>query len=87
MKKVLAAIVEYKLNNKRLPDLTYKITSTLEDPNETGYPTEFKAKMHTALKELQALSNQVSYNHKTIMGVLEEIESLIVDYLSNLYAT
>lgn len=82
MKKILAAIVEYKLDKACLSLLAKKIINELED---TSYPDALKNRMHDLIKEIQDICHQDILSlrdEECVMDTLREMELLIVDYLS-----
>ncbi|QOL19853.1 hypothetical protein [Candidatus Bodocaedibacter vickermanii] len=84
MKKILAAIVEYKLNKNDLNTLVQKIITGLND-TDNQYPNTFKNKMYELTREIKDICLQdtpSSQDEDCVMDLLKEMESLIVDYLS-----
>ncbi|MDP3935705.1 MAG: hypothetical protein Q8Q56_01780 [Alphaproteobacteria bacterium] len=82
MKKILAAIVVYKLNKDNLFPLVQKIINELKN---TSYPDTFKNKLSDLIKEIQEVSHQDILSlrdEEGVMDTLREMELLIVDYLS-----
>ncbi len=78
MKKILAAIVEYKLNRNDLNTLVQKIITGLNNI-DNQYPNTFKNKMYELTREIKDISHQ---DEEYVVDFLKEMESLIVDYLS-----
>lgn len=85
MKKILALIVEYKLNKSNIFSIVNQLISALDERNSLAYPPKFKDQMKSALDELQSEITQKKNNHQAILDVLEEMEPLIVDYLTSLH--
>lgn len=85
MKKILAAIVEYRLNKNDLTSLVQKIITRLND-SDAPFPDTFNSKMHELIKEIQEVCHQdiLSLRDEScVMDALKEMELLIVDYLSH----
>jgi hypothetical protein len=85
MKKLLALMVEHKLNNNNLSAVIDRIETLLNNCDSVTYPEEFKNQMKLALDELRSILSQENYSHHTILDVLEEMERLIVDYLAGIH--
>ena len=85
MKKLLALIVEHKLNNNNLSAVIDRIETLLDDCDSATYPEEFMNQMKVALDELRSILAQENYSHHTILDVLEEMERLIVDSLTGVH--
>lgn len=84
MKKILAAIVEYKLNKKDLNTLVQKIIIGLNDIDTQTPDALFKNKMNELIREIKDICHQdtpSSHDEDSVMDFLKEMESLIVDYL------
>ena len=84
MKKILAAIVEYKLDKKNLTLLIQRIITEIMSKDNV-YPDTFKNKMHELIKEIQDICHQdilSLHDEECVMDTLKEMEHLIVDYLS-----
>jgi hypothetical protein len=79
MKKILAAIVKYKLDKNNLTLLIQKINTEINTQN-TPYPNAFKDKMSGLVKELQDIFSV--HDDECIIDTLKEMEHLIVNYLS-----
>lgn len=85
MKKILAAIVEYKLTKKDLTLLVKKIVTRLND-TDSPYSDTFNSKMRALVREIQDEYHQDILSLRDegcVMDVLKEMELLIVDYLSH----
>jgi hypothetical protein len=84
MRKILAAIVEYKLNKNNLIQLVNKIRDELEQ-KDIIYPDIFKKRMYELLSDIHPLTQQnilSSKDEELLMDALKEMELLIVDYLT-----
>lgn len=84
MRKILAAIVEYKLDKNDLIPVLQRIIIELNS-NDTSYPTSLKDKMTELVSEIQDIYHQdiLSFrDEEYVMDTLKEMERLIVDYLS-----
>jgi hypothetical protein len=84
MKKILAAIVEYKLNKNNLPQLVQKINTEINTKN-IMYPDAFRSKIFELIQEIHSIAYQDILSlrdEECVMDTLKEMEHLIVDYLS-----
>lgn len=84
MKKILAAIVEYKLTKNDLNLLIQKITTGLNDI-DASYSGTLKDNMLQLTKEINETCHQETFSssdEEHVIDVLKEMELLIVDYLS-----
>jgi hypothetical protein len=82
MKKILASIVEYKLNQKNLGHLLQIISTTLN--SNTSHPIAFKVKLLELLNDIILLADVDDLSEKEkslLMSTLTEMEMLIVEYL------
>jgi len=85
MKKILAAIVEYKLNKKKFSNFTHQLSMELVISSDS-YPPSFAKKMHELLTDIQDINSQnilPAHKEELLMDILEEMELLLVDYLTN----
>ncbi len=85
MRKILAAIVEYRLNKNNLTSLLQKIFMVLNNEN-VEYPRSFKNELDELLIEIQNVCSQNILSLRddgSVMDTLKEMELLIVDYLSH----
>lgn len=85
MKKLLALMVEHRLNNSNLSAVIDRIETLLSNCDSVTYPEEFKNQIILALDELRSILSQANYSHHAILDVLEEMERLIVDYLTGVH--
>jgi hypothetical protein len=88
MRKILAAIVEYKLNKNNLNNLVKQITAELRVKDT--YPHIFYKKMTELLNELKGLAHQnilSAKDEELVMDALNEMELIIVDYLTLIPST
>lgn len=84
MRKILAAIVEYKLNKNNLSQLVDKTKDKL-GLKEVIYPDLFEKRMSELISEIQPLAQKnilSSKDEELLMDTLKEMEFLIVDYLT-----
>lgn len=84
MKKILAAIVEYKLTKMNLQEIMHQLLMAL-DTQPNPYPPTFSDKM----RELALAIYNVSYENtlslqdeELVMDMLKEMECMLVDYLT-----
>lgn len=84
MKKVLAAIIEYKLNKNNLKDLMLHLIKKLEaQPNP--YPITFKQTMYALSLEIKDFCDRDALSPSEedfVMDALKEMELVLVDYLT-----
>lgn len=84
MKKILAFIVEYKLNKNNLNQLLDNITQKI-DLTSFDYPDSFRNKVQEVISDIKNFTGKdplSSKEEELLMAALKEMEFLIVDYLS-----
>lgn len=84
MRRILASIVEYKLNRHNLKPLVDSMMLVFNTGVPT-YPPSFEKKMRELIEEIKPLADQHPPSPKNaalILYILQEMEALIVDYLT-----